>query len=66
MFKKHPEIKATVVDDRHIEYEGETTSLSTLAKEILGWNHLPQGPLHFTYKGEVLAVMRARMESEKK
>ena len=33
-FIENPSIKATVVDDRHIEYNGETTSVSALAQEL--------------------------------
>ena len=63
-FVKDPSIKATVVDDRHIEFNGQTTSLTALAKELLGeerTGHIP-GPLFFSYKGEVLAYRRKRIE----
>ena len=63
---EYPEVKAVVVDDKHVEYNGETISLSPLAKQILGWKGTPQGPLHFTYNGEILANMRARIEDEKR
>lgn len=56
-----PEIKATVYDDKHVFYENEIWSLSALAHKLLGWKHLPQGPRHFTYKGETLADMRNRL-----
>ena len=51
-------IRATVVDDRHIEYEGVTTSLSALAQRIKGFDHPVQGPLWFTYNGRILADIR--------
>ena len=59
---ENPSVKCVVVDDNHIEYNGIKYSLSSLAKEILGWNHLPSGPLHFTYNGEVLDDIRRRVE----
>lgn len=57
-------IKAVVVDDRHIEYDGKTTSLSALAQELKGFKHSVQGPLWFAYKGEKLSDLRERIENE--
>lgn len=59
-----PSIKAVVVDDRHIEYEGETTSLSALAQRIRGSRHGIAGPRFFTYEGELLAERRNRLRRE--
>ena len=61
-FIDDPSIEAIVVDDRHIEYNGETTSLSALAKELKGFGHVTQGPKWFMYNGEVLKDMRRRLE----
>lgn len=61
-FIENPQIKARVVDDRHIEYNGETTSLSALAQKLKQFDHPVQGPLWFSYKGEKLADLRDRME----
>lgn len=61
-FTDNPSIEAVVVDDRHIEYNGETTSLSALAKELKGFDHVTQGPKWFMYKGEILSEMRKRLE----
>jgi len=55
-------IRPTVVDDRHIEYNGETTSLSALAERLTGVGHAVQGTLWFTYNGEVLNDLRSRLE----
>ena len=55
-------VKATVVDDRHIEYKGETTSLSALAQQLKGFNHPVQGTLWFTYKGKILDDLRKEQE----
>ena len=54
-------IKAIVVDDRHIEYEGQTTSLSALAQTLKGFDHPVQGPLWFKYKGEKLSDLRNKL-----
>lgn len=56
-------VKATVVDDRHIEYEGETTSVSALAQKLKGFEHPVQGTLWFTYQGERLTDLRDRLEA---
>ena len=56
-------IKATVVDDRHIEYEGETTSVSALAQKLKGFEHPVQGTLWFTYQGERVTDLRDRLEA---
>lgn len=53
---------ATVIDDRHIEFNGVTTSLSALAQELGNYNHPVQGPLHFKYNGKVLADIRWEVE----
>ena len=60
-FVDDPSVKVTVVDDRHIQYGKETTSLSALAQRLKGFNHPVQGTLWFTYKGEVLADLRDRL-----
>lgn len=57
-------IQPTVVDDRHIEYKGETTSLSALAKKLKGFNHPVQGTLWFKYNGEVLNDIRLKKEKK--
>ena len=56
-------ITPIVVDDRHIEWEGETTSLSALAQKIKGFKHPVQGTLWFTYRSERLSDLRNRMEN---
>lgn len=55
-----PSIKAVVVDDRHIEYKGQTTSLSALAGSLLNVSSV-QGPLYFTYNGKLLTDLRDEM-----
>lgn len=51
-------VKAKVIDDRHIEYNGETTSLSALAQKLKGYNHPIQGTLWFKYKEKILNEIR--------
>ena len=65
-YKNDPSIICTVVGDRTINYNGETTSVSALAQKLLGFNHPVQGTLHFTYNREILADLRARLETEGK
>ncbi|MDD7672566.1 MAG: GIY-YIG nuclease family protein, partial [Clostridia bacterium] len=65
-FIEDSSIKATVVDDRRIEYNGETTSVSALAQKLKGFDHAVQGTLWFTYQGERLTDIRDRVEASKK
>ena len=64
-FIEDSSIKATVVDDRRIEYNGETTSVSALAQKLKGFDHAVQGTLWFTYQGEKLTDIRDRIEAAK-
>ena len=59
-FLEDPNIKVKVVDDRHIEYKGETTSLSALAQRLKGFSHPVQGTLWFKHNGEILNDIRER------
>ncbi len=62
VFIDDPNIKVKVVDDRHISYNGEETSMSRLAQDIKGFSHPVQGPLWFTYKGKKLSDLRNELE----
>lgn len=55
--------KAVVIDDRHVKFAEETTSLSALARFLLGCNHPVQGTLYFKYKGKVLDDIRKERET---
>lgn len=55
-------VKPIVIDDRHIEYEGETTSVSALAQKLKGFAHPVQGTLWFEYKGKKLVDIRNEYE----
>jgi len=61
-FQNKPDIAATVLDDRHILYNGETTSLSALAESVLKKRSL-QGPKYFTYEGKTLVDIRNTLEA---
>lgn len=61
VFINRPDITATVLDDRHILYQGETTSLSAVAEQVLRKSSLP-GPKYFTYEGKTLADIRNTVE----
>ena len=63
-FVDDPSVQARVVDDRHIEYLGETTSVSALAQKLKGYSRPVQGTQYFTYQGERLADIRDRMEAQ--
>ena len=55
------DFKATVVDDRTVEFEGERYSLTALAKKLSGKKYAIAGPKFFKYKGEWLNDIRHRL-----
>lgn len=69
-FLDKPGFTATVVNKKRVEYEGQIYSLSALAQKLLkeecgkDWAAV-QGPLHFTYKGKILADLREEKENNK-
>lgn len=60
-FGENPNITATVVGDRSVEYNGETMSLTALAKLLTGKQYSIAGPRFFKYKGEWLNDIRHRI-----
>ena len=58
--------RAVVVDDRHVRFANETTSLSALAKQLLGCKHPVQGTLYFKYNGKILDDLRKERERNNK
>ena len=62
VFIEDDSIQPVVIDDRRIEWNGQTTSLSALAQQIKGFNHPVQGTLWFTYKGIKLTDLREQVE----
>lgn len=63
VFSRDENIKAMVIDNRSIEYNGETTSLSSSAQKILGYNYGVAGTDYWMYEGETLDERRRRFES---
>ena len=66
-FSRDENIKAKVVDNRHIELDGEKISLSVAADRALRrmgieWTSV-QGPAYWIYEGETLDERRSRFES---
>ena len=57
VFIEDPNIVATVVSDRKVEYNGEITSLSAITGAIKG--HSTQGPSYFTYNGKKVSCCPA-------
>ena len=51
-----------VVDDKHVKYNGEISSLTSLTKQFTGVQHAVAGPKFFKYKGEWLNDIRHRLE----
>lgn len=64
IFSRDENIKAKVVDNRNIEFNGEVTSLSNSAQKILGYDYKVAGTLYWMYEGETLDERRRRIESE--
>lgn len=58
-------IKCSVVDNRRIEYNGETMYITPFAKRISGKDYITKGPRflveHFTYKGELIKDILERL-----
>ena len=61
VFVDDTSVKVKVVDNRHIQYGSETTSLSALAQRLKGFDHPVQGTLWFKYQGEILNDLRNRL-----
>lgn len=63
-FVRDENIKARVLDNRYVEYNGEKMSLSEAAKNALGVEYLVQGPAFWLFEGEILDERRRRIENE--
>ena len=62
VFIEDDSIQPVVIDDRRIEWNKQTTSLSALAQQLKGFNHPVQGTLWFTYNGVKLTELRDKIE----
>lgn len=60
IFVEDSNIKVTVIDERKVQYNGELTSLSAIAKGIKGYSCA--GPSYFTYKGESISDIAERTQ----
>ncbi len=68
-FVRNEEITATVHDNRNIMFEGQVTSLTQAALDVLERDYgirrrAVPGPQYWVYEDESLAARRTRMESE--
>ena len=63
VFSRDENIKAKVIDNRSIEYNGEITSLSTSAQKILGYDYGVAGTDYWMYEDETLDERRRRFET---
>ncbi len=57
----HSGTMCEVIDDKHVQYNGERWSLTALAKHFLGVKWAMAGPRYFKYKGEWLNSIRERL-----
>ena len=64
-FIEDESVRPVVVDDRRIEYQGITTSMSALAQQLKGIDHPVQGTLLFAYNGVKLTDLRESFEKDK-
>ncbi len=63
VFSRDENIKAKVIDNRSIMFNGEITSLSTSAQKVLGYDYGIAGTDYWMYEGETLDERRRRIES---
>lgn len=63
-FTRDPSISAVVVENDKISINGRVESLSTFAKELLGYQRRPQGTLYFKFEDEILDDRRRRIDGE--
>lgn len=63
-----PSIFCTIVDNRHLSYNGEVMYMTPFAKKVSGKNYITNGPgwvsRHFKYNGELLIDIEARIYSQ--
>jgi len=63
VFSRDENIKAKVIDNRNIEFNGEITNLSSAAQEALSVDYGVVGTDYWMYEGEMLDERRRRFES---
>ena len=62
VFFNDENLKARVVDEKFIDFNGEVTRLSPAAQKILGYSYKVAGTLYWMYEGETLDERRRRFE----
>jgi hypothetical protein len=63
-FTRDSNIIAEVAENDKIKINGKVDSLSSFAKELLGYKRLPQGTLYFEFEDEILDDRRRRLDDE--
>lgn len=63
-FARDESLKAKVLSNRSIEFNGEVTSLSASAQKILGYDYGVAGTDYWKYEEETLDERRRRYEEE--
>ncbi|MBU2573570.1 MAG: GIY-YIG nuclease family protein [Elusimicrobia bacterium] len=64
VFSRDENIKAKVINNRSIEYNGAVTSLSESARSILNNDYPVAGTYYWKFEGETLDERRRRLENE--
>lgn len=64
LFSRDEKIKAKVIDNHSIEYNGKEMSLSKSAQIILGYDYHVAGTYYWTYESETLDERRRRLMGE--
>jgi len=64
VFSRDKNIKAKVVSDKSIEFNGKITSLSTSAQKLLNYDRSVSGTAYWMYEDETLDERRRRLENE--
>jgi len=64
IFSRDENIKAKVVDNHSVEYNGKITSLSNSAQKILGYDYGVAGTDYWMYEGETLDERRKRLTAQ--
>ena len=65
VFSRDNSVKAKVLENNRIEFDGNATSLSESAQNLLGYKRGVAGTLYWMYEDETLDERRQRMDSEK-
>ena len=64
VFSRDESIKAKVIDNHAVEYNGQKTSLSKSAQKILGYDYGVAGTDYWMYEGETLDERRKRLDNQ--